>query len=98
MLVSTRVSPVSMSLCSPGLWPGLGRPPWGLFRTRKEDVPWLRAVRALLASVQLFTGGRRVVLVAVVWPGHFSSGRFEVSIFGVCRGCQVTQLKWPLFT
>ena len=63
----------------------------------RSDVLWLKTVRALLASVQSFTGGRCIVLVAMVWSGHFLSGRFEGLILGVCRGCHVTQLKWTPF-
>lgn len=38
------------------------------------------------------------MLVTVVWPGHFLSGRFEDLTFEVCKGRHITQLKRTLFT
>lgn len=52
----------------------------------------------LLASVRSFTGGQCALLVTVVWPGHFLSGRFEDLTFEVCKDRHVTQLQRTLFT
>ena len=85
-LARMRKTPLGSGVCRFSSGPG------------RSDVLWLRTVHALLAFVQSFTGGRCIVLVAMVWSGHFLSGRFEGLIFGVCRGCHITQLKWIPFT